>query len=157
MLAVPSMAAGWQPLVVPEAGFSAELPDAPKVSEPKPSPLGERARDYLVDLGQDAYLVSYTIYPPERAKALNARALLDAARDAAVASVGGVLRSERRFSFEGGDARELVIDGVGAMVYKARLYVRGVLAYRTIAGGPAGFETSRDVARFLDSFRLTSP
>ncbi|HLI11287.1 MAG TPA: hypothetical protein VKY65_06770 [Alphaproteobacteria bacterium] len=146
----------WQTLEVPEAGFSVSLPDAPKVSEPK-SLIGETSRNYIVEMGESAYLVSYTIYPPERVRSLDARALLDAVRDAAVQDVGGRLTSERRFNLGAAEARELVIAGGDGLVYKARLYVQGERIYRTIVDGPPGFDGSAAATRFLDSFRIEPP
>ena len=150
--------ASWQTLAVPEAGFSIDLPGVPTVTEPPSSPLGERSRRYLIDLGPTAYYVSYTVYPKPVA-GVTSGGLLDTAREIMLESVAGSLREEIHIRPPGdgteGEGRELVIDGKDETVYRVRIYVRGMRVYRVMAAGPKGFETNDSAKRFFGSFRYT--
>lgn len=156
--AAPALAqATWQTLAVPDAGFAIDLPGMPTVTEPQSSPLGERSRRYLVDLGPTAYYVSYTAYP-KPVTGVTPGGLLDSAREIMLESVAGSLREEIHIRPPGqgeGEGRELVIDGKDETVYRVRIYVRGTRVYRVMAAGPKGFETNDSAKRFFGSFRYT--
>jgi hypothetical protein len=161
LAAAPAYAqATWQTLTVPEAGFSIDLPGVPTVTEPQSSPLGERSRRYLVDLGPTAYYMSYTVYPKPVA-GVTPGGLLDSSREIMLESVAGSLREEIHIRPPGdgteGEGRELVIDGKDETVYRVRIYVRGMRVYRVMAAGPKGFETNDSAKRFFGSFRYTEP
>jgi hypothetical protein len=109
-----------------------------------------------VELGGRGYMSMYIPYPPERVRGRPIEAMLDGARDGAVANVHGRLRSEERITIDNRPGRQIVIDA-GDMVLVQRFFVLDATLVQAIVGGHAGIETEPDTTRFLQSLRVVAP
>ncbi|HWP60408.1 MAG TPA: hypothetical protein VNL14_21105 [Candidatus Acidoferrales bacterium] len=147
----------WKEFRSDEGGFSVLMPGTPT---PQPqrvnSPAG--AIDlYMFVVAHDGaeYMVAYNDYPETMVKGTNPEKVLDGARDGIIANVRGRLLSETKITLQQFPGRELKLslpEGARALqtrlyFVKNRLYQVGVLAVEKDL-------SSRDIVKFLDSFRL---
>jgi hypothetical protein len=98
-----------------------------------------------------SFVVSYTDYAEADLKIGTVEKRLDLARDGAVASAGGKLKSEKAIELSGNLGRELVIEKDAAIVARLRLYFVDRRLYQVMVLGNAPV---KDVSVFFDSFRL---
>lgn len=149
--------AGWKALTSPEGGFKVALPGTPTKSEQRvktaTGQLGVTV--FVLDAGRDAtYVVSYSDLPADEVRPGREKKRLDFARDGAVANARGKLRTEKAIMLDGNPGRELVIETKTDVVIRTRVYAVKQRLYQSMAMGPGAFHRSKDVALFLDSFRL---
>jgi len=154
LLALACSRAEWTTLRSPEGGFAVEMPAVPELArhivETVVGPL-----DFTVHsarLGSASYQIIWVEYPEGVIE--DPEAVLDAARDGAVARSGSRLVREERIEIEGHPGREIELDVQGRIVGLDRLFLVGNRLYQILLAGDAGDLNSEEATRFLASFRL---
>ncbi|MDW8365330.1 MAG: hypothetical protein RMK49_05760 [Abditibacteriales bacterium] len=150
----------WKEFRSPAGRFSVRLPGAPKEDKQAIDTAAGKIDMFLFtyEVSNDvAYLIIYSDYPEDLIVNADKTKMLDGARDGAVKNVKGTLRSEKNISLSGWLGREIVIDTPDdpASTIKSRMYLVKNRLYQVMAVMPKGKETSKDVDKFLDSFKLT--
>jgi hypothetical protein len=140
--------------------FSVRLPGTPKEDKQAIDTAVGKIDMFLFvyEVSNDvAYLIMYNDYPEDVVAKADKTTMLDGARDGAVENVKGKLRSEKNVSISGSPGREIVVDTSDAPLstIKSRMYLVKNRLYQVMAVVPKGKETSKDVDKFLDSFKLT--
>jgi hypothetical protein len=157
-LAAGAAPAGWKTFSFPEDGFAIDLPAAPEVTTETPQLPIVSDRQYQVDIGAGAYIVSAKRYMPdarldqwnddtmtELAKAMKGECRM---RDAKPAALANAL-STKALSYE------MVLDQCpGGTVMKVRMHVAGDRVYQLVVAGVAGVETRPETQAFHDSFKF---
>lgn len=96
-----------------------------------------------------AFLVAYSVLPPEKMKNANPEALLNEARDGPLRSRGGTLVEEKKIQLGGHPGRDLTFKKPDETVIRARIYLVKNRLYQTLVWGK-----NPDAVRFLDSFKF---
>jgi hypothetical protein len=139
------------------AGYRVEFPEPPKQSQDEISTGAGPVRMQVAQFGGDADIVYIAIYSdyPVGALPTEPQAALDAARDASVKNVNGILREDKKITVGDKPARRLLIDiPEGRRIGAALIVLDGNRLYRAVCVAPAGQENSVDLKKFLDSFAL---
>jgi hypothetical protein len=139
-------------------GFRAAFPEAPKTETmPTPTAIGNiDQKMFTVTRGDVYFAVSVAEYPAELVAGSDPDAMLDGARDGAVANVSGSLASETRVEVDGRPGRRIRIT---ASVQGQPLELDGQLTidrnrlYQALVAYPAA-QRPGDVERFIGSFGL---
>jgi uncharacterized protein DUF4189 len=152
---VPEPAPQWQSLVSTDDGFSIEFPGRAQPVEAKLDAQTMLSnRQYMLDQGEKAWIVTATQFRPGRAIAD------DAWLTAIMGAIKGqcALRDDRRTGFPGGMALDFVVDKCpdGDMPKRVRLYALGDRLYQAIVAGPPGQDGKPETQKFFDSFKLTT-
>jgi hypothetical protein len=146
---------GWKTVESKGAGFKAIMPAEPmlRTQQVKTATGQLRVTLFVAEGKNDAvFAVSYTDYPEMDLKKGPIEKRLDQARDGAVASAGGKLRSERAIKLQGHSGRELVVEKNGEAVARMRIYLVKRRLYQVMVLGPA---PAKDAETFLASFDLS--
>ncbi len=162
LLAPVSVAVGqnpgeWKEFVNKPGGFQVLLPGTPQ--EHQQSVNTSVGKVYVVltvaelKKGGDAYVVGVSVLPDSAVKETEERRL-DHARDGAVSSVKGKLRSEKALKLGGHPGRELLIDVDGKTEVRAQLYAVKNQLYQVMAVGSPALVGSADTDKFFKSFKL---
>jgi hypothetical protein len=151
--AQPEIPEGWISVVSKEGRFTAAMPAAPSEKKQQvKTATGQLGVVMLVAEGRDStvFVISYADYPEAELKG-SVHKRLDHARDGAVASARGTLRSEKAIDLKGHPGRDIVIEKNGETAVRARIFLVKNRLYQVMVLGapPAG-----DVASFLASFGL---
>ena len=148
--------AGWKAFVSKEGRFQVQMPTAPAEQKQRvKTATGQvEVHLFLAEGPTASFVLSYSDFPEKEVKAGDEAKRLDFARDGAVSSSRGKLRSEKKIDLGGVQGRELVIDGAGDTVLKVRIYAAERRLYQLMAVGPGSILTSKEASAFLDSFRL---
>ncbi len=148
--------AGWKAFVSKEGRFQVQMPTAPAEQKQRvKTATGQvEVHLFLAEGSAATFVLSYSDFPANEVKAGDEAKRLDFARDGAVSSARGKLRSERKIDLDGVPGRELVIDGASDTVLKVRVYAAERRLYQLMAVGPGAILGSKESAAFLDSFRL---
>ena len=152
--AQPETPEGWTAYTTAEGAFTVVLPG--KWSERKQqvkTATGQLSVKMVVATGRNdsAFVVSYTDYPEPEIKKGPVQKRLDHARDGAVVSAGGKLRSEKAIELKGHPGRDLVIDKDGATIARMRIVLVKQRLYQVMVLGDA---PAKDAGIFLASFAL---
>ena len=142
------------------AGYRIEFPEVPRQSQDEVSTGAGPIRMQVAQVGGDADIVYIAMRSEYPARALpdDPQAALDAARNASVKNVNGVLREDKKLTVGGAPARRLLIDiPEGRRVGVVLIVLEGNRLYRAVSVMPAGQEGSADLKKFLDSFALVKP
>jgi hypothetical protein len=150
--------APWISFSPPKAGFSILLPAPPlEQQQTIKSPQGDvKVTTFVLDRKKEkgAYAVSLSEFPLKAIKSGTEERRLNNARDGAIASSKGKLKSEKRLTLQGSPGRELLI-WVGDMgVIRTRIYAVKNRLYQVTVTGPGEWVTSKDPERFLGSFKI---
>jgi len=154
-------ASAWKEFSTAVGGFSILMPGTPQ--EQKQSLDSEIGPiDYYTFSSEDrasAYVVGYADYPADLIRQADPDAMLDGARDGAVSNVKGKLVNEREMSLRDYPGKELEIEApIGGVSQNGtiitRLYLVDQRLYQLITVTPQGRDSSEDVQKFLDSFKL---
>lgn len=147
---------GWLTFEAKEGGFSVMLPKTPAERTQRiKTAMGQLdVHLFVVEKSPASYVVSYSDVGEADAKKATQEKRLDHARDGAVSSTRGKLRSEKKLEFEGCPARELWIENEKETVIRMRIVVSGRRLYQLMVIGPGAVAQSREAAAFLDSFKL---
>jgi hypothetical protein len=151
----------WKEFNSKSGRFTVQLPGAPKdqkqTLKTEVGPIDLYL--YAFEVSKEfAYIVSYADYPEALVKQGSKDKMLEGARDGAVKNINGKLRSgsDKKVTLNGHPGREFIIDAPdNVLVLKARQYLVNNRLYQTIAVVPKGKESSADVTKFIDSFKLT--
>ena len=150
----------WQDVDRPELGFRALMPGTPKLEEKiTPTPVGKiEMRKFLVTPRRksELFMILAMRFPDVVAVNLGgAEKMLELGRKDLLEAAKGEIKSERRIDLAGVPGLELeVAPGKGAMV-KSRIFATKNQLYQVAAHVPQFRLGSEDVAKFLDSFKLT--
>jgi len=139
------------------SGYRIEFPDTPRQSQDEVVTAAGPVRMQIARLEWSAdvvYLAMHSDYPAGMLPD-DPQSALDAARNASVKSVNGILREEKKLTAGDKPARRLLIDiPEGRRVGGALIVLDGNRLYRAVGVVPAGQEGSADLKKFLDSFAL---
>lgn len=156
----------WQSFSPSAGDFSALLPAVPEeVVHPLPDNVGElRIFTTLDELSGTMYLIMYSDLPNDlfdQANAADIERMLDQGRDSGLANVEGMLISEKSITLEDHPGRQIIfempdsrIPGGGRGV--AQFYLVDNRLYQLMIMGSKDRLVAGDIARFLDSFQLSS-
>ena len=149
--------ATWKEFSSSEGSFSILMPGEP-TEQTKTVNTKAGAIDLHLFIFQQknvAYFVSYVEYQEELVQANNAEKLLDGARDGAVSNVQGKLLNEVSISLEKYPGREIRIQVPdGKHTIQTRMYLVKNRLYQVMIVTPKEDSFSKDVTKFLDSFKL---
>jgi hypothetical protein len=106
--------------------------------------------------GEGQYVVSFSEYPEAVLKAGTDAKRLENARDGAVQSVKGTLKSEKKITLGASPGLDLVIEAKDKTAIRTRVYAVKNRLYQTMVVGPAKMVAARETEQFLNSFRLTN-
>lgn len=156
LLLVMAQDADWKPFTAQEAGFTVLLPGVPKVQKQKiKTPAGNLEVTLFVLEGMKAtFAVSYAVFPPKVVEAATLEQRLDKARAGAVATAGGILKSEKKITLEQYPGRELHIENASPGMVVTRMFVVKDRLYQVTITGPRQLLKDPATQMFLESFRL---
>ncbi|HWB49101.1 MAG TPA: hypothetical protein VG651_08325 [Stellaceae bacterium] len=139
--------ASLQPFHSAEGGFSVALPAQPKVKK-----KGDESQ-FVVDLGESAYLVSYT--DVAKLKEANGATVLDAVQRTMLKEEKGTLTKTASQTLDGHPGREIGFTMPNGNAARGRVFIVGKRLYQLWFFGPKGGEQTAEVDGFLNSFELT--
>jgi hypothetical protein len=149
--------ANWKVNVSKDGGFSVAMPGTPTETKKQvKTATGQLLVTMLVAEGRDEalFVVSFSDFPKIEVKKETVDKRLDNARDGAVSSARGKLRTEKIIKLdETHPGRELVVEKDGAVVAKIRIYVVKNRLYQVMVLC-SGAGSSKEAGVFMDSFRL---
>lgn len=152
----------WEKFAPSGGGFSVLMPGKPTANDQEvPTPNGKLInRMFLLDAGESAYLVAYMDFPEPVSDPARIKAMLDSARDQAIAGTRGRLKEEKEIKLGEHTGREWFVALPGGLL-RARGYWVKQRVYQVVVlmpeGKDAASESAREatMARFLNSFALT--
>ena len=147
----------WKPLTSKEGGFSVVMPGNPNDGKRQvKTPAGTiEVNFYLAEVkDQGSYVVVFSEFPAAALQGGTDDKRLDNARDGAVASAKGKLKSEKKITLAGHPGRELLIDGEAMTGVRTRIFAVKNRLYQTMAAGSKTFLQAKETNQFLDSFKL---
>jgi hypothetical protein len=149
----------WQVYTSKEGHFQVTMPGSPKKDVESVNTLIGKVDLYLLTVEADdfGYIVGYGDYPPSFVNNSTVEAMLDGARDGAVANVNGKLVSEHRIEFQGFPGRDLWVEAtVSGQVELAqmRIILVGSRLYQVLVAGPKERFTEGQAERCLNSFKV---
>lgn len=153
----------WQKVDRTHDGFKVEMPsDVKQIQIPAYNETGATDPVDMIFSNPDAettFSVAWADNPP--VARVNNRApdrTLDMARDGAVARTQTTLLSESANNTQGFPGRDFAARNTGGGVMNSRLVYAGSRLYMMVAAFPSPYaRRDRDVARFFNSFTITSP
>jgi hypothetical protein len=155
LLAAAAFAAdAWQEVRSKEGGFVALFPKKPKITTEPGDANAAPAHVFTADLGETAYVVSYTDYPKGAFVGRDAQTILDRARNDLVKDRPVELLVDRKIAMDKFEGREIVFQDKDGYTQAFRLYIAGDRLYEIIAGGPGRPDLSVEGKHFFDAFRL---
>ena len=145
--------AGWLNFESKSGRFGVALPSKPLE---RPQFVGQlKVTKFIAeDKNEAVYVISHTDYPDAEVKKEVVQKRLDQARDGAVASVSGMMKAEKAIMLDGHPGRDIVIEKAGVVIVRMRIIVVDQRVYQVLALGPPPVLASKEIAFFLDSFRL---
>jgi hypothetical protein len=157
--AVSQEGLAWQQLASPDKEFVIKMPGTPKTDvQDVPTAVGVvQLHTFTVDKGDSVYLVGYGDYPESLVRNADVSAMLDGARDGALANSGGTLIAEQQIQLQGYPGRELwieaTVEGEKGLA-RARMYLVGARLYQVLVGGSNAHFSESAAETFLNSFLL---
>jgi hypothetical protein len=152
---------GWKDFSPKGVHFRVKMPDLPKESaRTVETPKGTvNLSLYVVEKNGVGYVVVRSVLPPA-AVAGSPKTVLDEARDDGVKNSGGTLKEEKEIELDGHPGREMILELPdsrirGGGIYRTRIYLVGRTHYQVIAASSKAKDQPRQVAAFLESFKLT--
>jgi hypothetical protein len=157
-LAVPAAAPAeeaWQEVRSAGAGFVVSMPpgELEIFDRPPEDDTDEGTHLTYMTAGETTYFAMCIQFKPGTLGPLNAYFLLEGTHFTAE-EPGDKLRSERRFEFDGHEAREAIVDTGDGDTNTLRAYVVGDRLLATMVLGPKGSDASAATKRFQESFHL---
>jgi hypothetical protein len=148
----------WKSFSPKDGAFTVLLPGIPKELTKAVKTATGTADVILFEVfvppGASKYVVGCSEFPADAIKAGTEDRRLDHARDGAVASAKGKLKREKALLLGTYPGREVFIEIEGKANVLIRMYAVKNRLYETVAVGSAEFVTSKDTAKFLESFKL---
>jgi hypothetical protein len=152
----------WAKVDRPADGFKVEMPvDVKEIQIPAYNETGGSEQMEMIFANPSAstsFSVTWAENPPvARTNGRSADQTLDLARNNALARTQTTLTNESRTNVQGFPAREFAARNSGGGVLNSRLVLAGSHLYMLTAAFPsANARRERDVARFFNSFSITS-
>lgn len=150
----------WKIFSPKDGGFTVLMPGMPMEDKQDVKTVGGDISVILHILevkNEGSLVVSYSEYPDAAFKGGDDDKRLDSARDGAVVSAKGKLKSEKKITLDGRPGRDLHIEtsakGVEGAV-RTRIYAVNKRLFQTMVVGTRDFVGGKDAERFLDSFKL---
>ncbi len=110
---------------------------------------------YLLEVkNEGSLIVSSSEFPEAALQAGTDEKRLDGARDGAVMSAKGKLRSEKKIMLDGRPGRELTIDSEKSGTVRTRIFAADKRLYQTLIAGSKTFVSGKEAEMFLDSFKV---
>lgn len=151
-------AAEWKAFEPKGLGFHVSVPGDPEATEQTIKSLQGpiEVRTFTVPSAEGTYVVGVTEHPESAVPAGRDQARLDQAREGAVKSVKGRLRSQslKNLVIDGKPAREFFIATETGHAIKVRLIADRNRLYQLMVVGNTRFLDSPEATRFLESFRF---
>ena len=152
----------WEKFSPPGAGFTVLVPGKPSHQEqPTQTGLGRIVNHvYVLEAGGAVYMMSYADFPEPVTDPQTIKAMLDGARDNALAKTGGRLKEEKEIKLDGRPGRDWFVGFPGGLA-RARAYWDTQRFYQQVVlmseGKDAAAESRREATmrKFLESFALT--
>lgn len=146
----------WKPFVDQKAGFSVLLPGKPTVDKRqiKTSAGNLTVTLFVLEEKKTTFAVSLAVFPAKAVEADTLEQRLDKARDGAVATSGGTLKSEKKIALDQHPGRELHIENSSPGLVVTRMYVVKNRLYQVTITGPRQLLKDPATLKFLESFRL---
>lgn len=149
----------WKPFTPKKGGFTALFPGNPiEQFQNIRTPGGKNIEMFLYVLelkkGEGTLAVGFSDYPADVFQTGNDDKRLDNARDGAVSSAKGKLKSEKRISLGSAPGRELLIESESRGSVRTRLYAVKSRLYQTMVVGPKKLVDSKEATKFLDSLQI---
>jgi hypothetical protein len=146
----------WQAFTPKGAGFRISVPGLPEeTQQTAKSPQGTVAiRSFPLTTKDATFVAGMTEYPAANFVAGQEQSRLDQARDGALQTAKGRLRSERKITVDGRPGRELMIATETGHAIRLRLIADGPRLFQVMVIANSRFLESPDATRFLESFRL---
>jgi hypothetical protein len=149
------VAAQWVEYKPDGGGYSVEMPGewTSKVEEVDTAIGKLRSPVATVVVGDRAYMTMYTTYPESHIKSRSETAMLDGARDGAVANIEGKLRKEERVVVSNFSGREIIIEAPNGLVLINRFFLMEQTLVQALVAGPTNVENDADTKRFVGSLK----
>jgi hypothetical protein len=150
---------GWKVHESKEGRFKVALPGTP-MQKKQQVKTATGSLDVMMLIGQGrgdtAFVVSYCDYPEADLKKGTVEKRLDHARDGAVSSARGKLRSgsEKSIDIDGHPGRDFVIEKDGEIVARMQVFLVQTRLYQVMILGGSTVSASKEGTQFLESFRL---
>jgi hypothetical protein len=149
----------WQTFTSKNGHFAVLMPGTPKSDVDSVETLIGTVdlHSFMVETDEFAYFVAYGDFPPTFVQGADTDAMLDGAREGALADVRGTLVSERRISVQGFPGRELWIEasaGNQKGLAQARMILVGNRFYQVLVVGPKERFAESQAERFLNTFQV---
>lgn len=150
----------WKAFSVKDGGFTVLMPGMPMEDKQdvKTATGDVTVTLYVLEVKNEGSLVvSFSEVPEAALKAGTDDRRLDSARDGAVVSAKGKLRTEKKITLDGHPGRDLTIDTdakSGNAVVRTRIYAVKQRLYQTMAVGTKAFAAGKDAEMFLNSFKV---
>ena len=144
---------GWVSFSSEEGRFSVLMPETPvdkaETTESAHGPYTTHL--FIVRDTTSVYLIGWVDYDPSFN--FNRQAELEANRDNFVKGVKATLINSRSVTLDGYQALEFTAETADT-IFKSRVYMVGRRPYQLVAGTSKGFDDSRNVSRFFESFKV---
>jgi len=147
----------WMPYLSKEGGFEVTLPGKPVESRQNvKTRLGTLQVTMLLleQKNEAVFVVSFSEFPENAFKDGDDQKRLNFARDGAVASAKGKLKSEKKITLGKIPGRELLIESGGKGTIRTRIYAVEKRLYQTMVVGAGAFVQGKDAERFLNSLKF---
>ena len=142
---------GWFTLAPEGAGFSILLPGKAEETINKKSAF--TLHSFNVTAGRATYIASYSDYLPGK---LDPTTALTANRDKFIKSLQATLISSREITIDGRSGIEFTSETPAANV-KSQMFLIGNRMFQTVAFVFKDVDETRNVDRFFESFKFTTP
>jgi hypothetical protein len=148
-------AAEWVEYKPDGGGYSVEMPGAwtTKVEEVDTAIGKLRSPVATVVAGDRAYMTMYTKYPENHVKSQSATAILDGAREGALANIKGKLRKEDQVMVSNFPGREIIIEAPNGLVLVNRYFLMELTLVQALVAGPTNVDSDSNTRRYLDSLK----
>ena len=151
--------AEWKPFTSDKGRFTATFPGKPMEQFQSVKLPGGKSVEvvlYVLELkkGEGSLAVGFTDYPAEVFKTGTDDKRLEHARDGAVLSAKGKLRSEKKITLGSAAGRELLIESETRGNVRTRLFAVKNRLYQAMVVGPKKLVDSKEASKFLDSFQI---
>jgi hypothetical protein len=155
LLASQSSGSDWTQFSPAGGGFTVLMPGTPTEHTDKLATKAGSAEVsyFLAESMAVTYVVSCSKFAKEAVKPETLEKRLDNARDGAVESSGGNLKSEKALKLGPHPGRELLLQGSKAFV-RTRIYAVGNRLYQTMVVSKKENAHAADAAKFLESFKI---
>lgn len=146
----------WKEFSSKDGRFRVLMPGTPAPAEVKFDSEYGPASFHMntVEGGESFYGAHYCDYT-EAIKKVAAKRVYDSSRDGAAENMQGKVVGEGDVKLGTHAGREIRIEVDGRSLFRARVFLVGTRLYQVVFYGPKGAATSKEVDRYLDSFKLT--